>query len=111
MIMLMDTYITYNKNVFCERMVTMIMMSKTKLKNSKEIDKVKPVAIAFSLLLVYPALAMTAAADTNLVANPGFEEGTIVPLNWTLVTNNGNTPIWDSVAHNDSKSIKISIPG
>ncbi len=58
------------------------------------------------LILTSPVLA-----DTNLVMNPGLESGTTTPLNWTLVNQGGNTPIWDSVSHSGSRSIKISIPG
>ena len=34
-----------------------------------------------------------------------------LPSNWTFVNQGGNTPIWDSVSHSGSRSIKISIPG
>ncbi len=67
--------------------------------------------MTFTLLLTYLGSASLASAEINLIANPGFESGATVPLNWTLVTSNGNTPIWDSVIHhNGSRSIKISNP-
>lgn len=47
----------------------------------------------------------------NLVLNPGFENGTIYPINWTLVRKSNNSPILDNVSHRGSKSIKIHIPG
>lgn len=47
----------------------------------------------------------------NLVLNPGFEIGTTSPVNWTLVSQNNNSPIVDNVTHRGSKSIKIYIPG
>jgi len=50
-------------------------------------------------------------ASKNLVQNPDFEMGTTAPFNWSLVTNNGNTPVWDNVSHGGSRSIRISIPG
>ncbi len=59
-----------------------------------------------------PTPATTASADTNLIANPGFETGTTTPVNWSFITHNGNTPAWDSTtAHNGTKSVKISISG
>ncbi len=54
---------------------------------------------------------VTLSLKTNLVINPGFENGTTVPLNWTLVSQNGNTPIWSDISHNGSKSVEINIPG
>ncbi len=72
------------------------------------------VLIKLTTAVVVMALAyfaMPAAAETNLVANPGFESGVTVPMNWTFVTYNGNTPIWDNASHSGSRSIKISIPG
>jgi len=69
----------------------------------------KFVYLTFILLLTYPIFASSALADTNLVANPGFEIGSTIPMNWTLLSQNGNTPIWDIVSHSGSKSIKISI--
>lgn len=47
----------------------------------------------------------------NLVLNPGFENGTTYPLNWTLVLQGNNSPILDNVSHSGLKSIKIHIPG
>ena len=77
---------------------------------SKVINGIKKALLILSLLLFYPSLAI-AYSDTNLVANPGFESGTTVPLNWTFVSLNENTPIWSNGSHNGSKSIKINIPG
>jgi hypothetical protein len=71
------------------------------------------IRIAFaicSLLLMYPILAI-ADSNTNLVVNPDFESGIITPLNWTFMSQNGNTPTWDNISYSSSKSIKISIPG
>jgi hypothetical protein len=54
----------------------------------------------------------TAPADTNLIANPGFETGTITPMNWNFVAHNENTPAWDATtSHSGTKSVKISISG
>ena len=47
----------------------------------------------------------------NLVLNPGFENGTTDPLNWTLVSQNNNSPILDNVSHRGLRSIKIGISG
>ncbi len=47
----------------------------------------------------------------NLLANPGFENSLRIPLNWSFVANNGNTPVWDTVAHSGARSIKINVPG
>ena len=65
----------------------------------------------FALLIINAALVSTVFAETNLVINSGFEKGTTVPFNWTFVTQNGNTPVWDSVSYSGLKSIKINIPG
>jgi parallel beta-helix repeat protein len=52
------------------------------------------------------------SSASNLLANPGFESGTTTPLNWTLVTNNGSTPLWDAnVSHTGARSIKIQVTG
>ena len=48
---------------------------------------------------------------SNLVRNPSFERGTSIPMKWTFVSQNGNTPIWDNVSHRGSKSVKISVNG
>ncbi|WP_218837901.1 hypothetical protein, partial [Candidatus Methanoperedens nitratireducens] len=54
----------------------------------------------------------TAPADINLIANPGFETGSTIPVNWNFTTNNGNTPVSDSTtSHSGAKSVKISISG
>lgn len=53
----------------------------------------------------------TMLLKNNLLVNPGFESGTTNPLNWTLAAQGGNKPIWDSISHNGSRSIRISIPG
>jgi hypothetical protein len=47
----------------------------------------------------------------NLVANPGFENIAGSLMNWSLVTNNSNIPLWDTSYHTGARSIKISIPG
>jgi hypothetical protein len=47
----------------------------------------------------------------NLLPNPGFENGAVTPLNWSLVTNNGITPVLDTIFQSGTRSIKISIPG
>lgn len=86
-------------------------------KNMKSIDNkskwIKTIGIGLSilgLLSLYPVPG-SASPDTNLIANPGFEDGAAAPMNWKIVTNNGNTPIWDTLSHNGGKSIKISAPG
>lgn len=67
------------------------------------------IAIAFMAQVYFAVPA--AAAETNLVANPGFENGSTFLSSWGLLTRNGNIPIWDTVSHSGSKSIKISVPG
>ncbi len=67
--------------------------------------------VILSLILIYFFLLFTPAADKNLIANPGFESGGIEPSNWEFVTTDGNAPIWDSIHHNGTRSIKISVPG
>ncbi|MFH1319389.1 MAG: carbohydrate-binding protein, partial [Bacteroidota bacterium] len=63
----------------------------------------------FVLLLTFSSMAQ--AANTNLIANPGFESGSQNPLNWQLLDNYGNTPIWDTIAHSGTRSVKIQITG
>ncbi|MDW7725602.1 MAG: carbohydrate binding domain-containing protein [Candidatus Methanoperedens sp.] len=67
--------------------------------------------ITLTLLLTFSGFISTASADTNLVANPGFESGSTRPDNWKFATSNGNTPVWDKISYSGAKSIKISIPG
>ncbi len=64
----------------------------------------------FCALMIIPILG-TALPGVNLVANPGFENDPIVPLNWTIVSYDGNTPIMDSESHNGANAIKISVKG
>ncbi len=47
----------------------------------------------------------------NLIANPGFEDGAGKPFNWSFVTTNGNTPLWDNISKSGARAIKISISG
>lgn len=47
----------------------------------------------------------------NLLRNPGFERGIDKPLNWSFVTNNASTPVWDVVSRTGARSIRVSIPG
>lgn len=77
--------------------------------------------ISLGLLLMIVALVVVTGVTAssqyvkpmgkNLVLNPGFEIGTTSPVNWTLVSQNNNSPIVDNVTHRGSKSIKIYIPG
>ncbi len=66
--------------------------------------------VIFCLLIFYPVSA-TAYLDTNLVANPGFENGIASPLNWTFFPINENIPIWSNLSHTGSRSVEINIPG
>ncbi|PWB52284.1 MAG: hypothetical protein C3F06_08775 [Candidatus Methanoperedenaceae archaeon] len=54
---------------------------------------------------------VTISLKTNLALNPGFENGTTAPMNWTFVRQDGNIPIWSNISHNGSKSVEIDIPG
>ena len=74
-------------------------------------DLRKILNITFILLITYPIFASAALAETNLVLNPSFENGTTTPLNWIFVTQNANTPVWDTISYTGSKSVKISISG
>ncbi|VVB89732.1 Right handed beta helix region [uncultured archaeon] len=67
--------------------------------------------VILSLILIYSILLFAPSADKNLIANPGFESGSTQPSNWEFMTTDGNTPVWDSVHHNGTRSIKISVPG
>ncbi|MCX9082700.1 MAG: right-handed parallel beta-helix repeat-containing protein [Candidatus Methanoperedens sp.] len=89
---------------------TIILISLDKI-NSKPKNVIKLAFITSLLLLICPILASSVLADTNLIVNPGLESGTKTPLNWTFVNQGGNTPLWDNVSHNGSRSIKISISG
>lgn len=83
------------------------------MNSGKQINKIITLIIFVNIIiftfLIYPVLFSTPALNTNLIANPSFESGSMKPLNWTFVTNDGNTPIWDNVNHSGTKSIKISI--
>jgi hypothetical protein len=81
------------------------------MRKQDKINYFKVAFVASTLLLMNVSLVSIASAETNLVSNPGFEGGTTVPSSWTFETFNGNTPIWDSIAHSGSRSIKISVPG
>ncbi len=69
------------------------------------------IIVIFSLLLIYSVLLFVSSENVNLIANPGFESGSIEPSNWEFVTTDGNAPVWDSIHHNGTRSIRISIPG
>lgn len=80
--------------------------------NVKIMNQIKFVLfMTLTLLLTYSGLAAAASTDTNLVANPGFDIGTTMPLDWMLITNNGNSPSWDTVAHSGTRSVRIQITG
>jgi len=68
-----------------------------------------PTPAPLSTRIAAPASSTT--VGSNLIANPGFENGSTSPLNWTLVTSNGNTPSWDTVFHTGTRSLRISISG
>ncbi len=78
-------------------------------KKVKTITLIIKALIILGLFLIYPVLASD--PDINLVANPGIENGTTAPLNWTFVSINENTPIWSNISHSGLKSIEINIPG
>src|SRR4030067_1428659 len=80
-----------------------------KAKRVKTITLLLKALVISSLLLSYPVLS--AYLDMNLVANPGFENGTTAPVNWTFVSQDGNTPIWSNISYSGSKSIELNIPG
>jgi Carbohydrate binding domain len=97
------------------KMITMISM-KSRNKNlgkvfSKDKAFIKFSYLIFILLMTYPIFTSSALADTNLALNPSFESGKTIPLNWEFVTQNGNTPVWDTRSHTGSKSVKISVSG
>lgn len=80
------------------------------VKNTKWKNIIINALAIFSLLIMHSVLAM-AHSDSNLIANPSFESGKKIPLNWTFVTQNGNTPVWDNISYTGSKSVKISVSG
>ncbi|PWB51736.1 MAG: hypothetical protein C3F06_10005 [Candidatus Methanoperedenaceae archaeon] len=65
--------------------------------------------IIFGLFLIYPVAA--AYPESNILVNPGFEDGTTAPLNWTFVSTNDNIPVWSNISHSGQKSVEINIPG
>ncbi len=89
----------------------MVIMMNSEIMNSKMMNLIKFTFIVSTLLLAYPALSSEALADTNLVANPGFESGSSTPLNWTFVTYSGNTPYWDSVGYSGVRSVRMQVSG
>ncbi len=73
---------------------------------SKNKELLKYLFIALTLISIFSAFVPEAFANTNLIANPGFES---TPLqNWTFVKMNGNTPLINStVSHSGRASVKI----
>ncbi len=71
--------------------------------------KALSIYVLLALLTAVPAGAQI--NSNNILANPGFEYGINLPMNWSFVTNNGNTPIWDTASHSGARSVKISIDG
>jgi hypothetical protein len=81
----------------------------------------KPIGIAINgsalqMLAIQGGFSISEVLDNSIAANtvnnPGFENGTSMPSNWTMVTVNGNTPIWDNtIYHSGTRSIKMSILG
>lgn len=70
----------------------------------------------FATVLLTTVLLTTVSSaapvnNNNRLANPGFESGINMPLNWSFIPNNGNTPIWDTISHSGARSIKISVSG
>jgi len=77
---------------------------------SKSIKTITIALAICNLLLIFPVLAI-ADSNINLVENPSFESGISIPMNWTFISQNGNTPIWDDASYSGSKSIRINISG
>lgn len=50
-------------------------------------------------------LEINLKSPNDMLTNPGK------PMNWMFVTNNGNAPIWDTISHTGTRSIKINNPG
>ncbi len=48
---------------------------------------------------------------TNLIKNPGFENGAEKPINWELVQYSNSIPEYTTESHSGSKAIKISLIG
>jgi len=71
---------------------------------------IKIALIIFNILFFYISISSAATLDTNLVANPSFENGITVPFNWDFVNNDGYVK-WDSISNSGEKSIKIGIYG
>ncbi|PWB54274.1 MAG: hypothetical protein C3F06_05270 [Candidatus Methanoperedenaceae archaeon] len=74
------------------------------------LNRIINLSVIFCFLIIYP-VSVIAYSDTNFAANPGFESGTAAPLNWTFVSQDGNTPAWSNISHSGLKSIEINIPG
>lgn len=79
-------------------------------KAPKIINLIKYILIfIFICILFYSVLLLSSQSNTNLIANPSFENGIMKPLNWTFATKDGSYPVWDNLNHSGTKSIKISV--
>ena len=67
--------------------------------------------LTFAFLFLNTALTSIVIAETNLVLDPGFENGLTTPQYWETNERNGNIPLWDTASHSGSRSMKIEIPG
>ncbi|MCX9082447.1 MAG: hypothetical protein OIN83_09650, partial [Candidatus Methanoperedens sp.] len=65
-------------------------------KKAKNITLIIKALIILGVFLIYPVLA--ADPNMNLVANPGFEDGTTAPLHWTFFSTNENAPTWSNIS-------------
>ncbi len=75
----------------------------------KIMRQVKTAIAILYIVMIYPVFV--SAVSINLVPNADFEIGSTLPANWTFISYNGNSPVWDSIAYSGEKSIKISING
>ncbi|VVB55732.1 Uncharacterised protein [uncultured archaeon] len=95
-------------------MIRIIMTKNSKTINSGTVYDIR-FCIKFTFLTIIlfltSPIVSSALAETNLVANPSFENGGIQLLNWTFVTDSGNIPFWDTVALSGTRSVRLQIGG
>ena len=86
----------------------LIFIKKTGIPHFLKFERILLSGLIFYIILATYAVS---ALPSNLISNPGFELGTIQPLNWNLVNSGANTVTWDTDSHTGTRSIQINNPG
>ena len=84
----------------------LIFIKKTGIPHFLKFERILLSGLIFYIILATYAVS---ALPSNLISNPGFELGTIQPLNWNLVNSGANTVTWDTDSHTGTRSIRSTI--